>query len=109
MSGSRQATSTSSNDTPPEKAKAARSPTCSPSQPPKSAPGAAASSVSQRMVLVMRPSSGSGVTAWRKARKLMKMNTAPVVKATSMSAKAATPQALAGAAASNSQPAPQIR
>ena len=37
----------------------------------------------------------------------MKMKTAPVAKLMSMSANAATPQALAGATASSSQPAPQ--
>ena len=37
----------------------------------------------------------------------MKMNTAPIENIISMSAKAATPQALAGATASSSQPAPQ--
>src|SRR5262249_54808709 len=54
----------------PANANAARRLTCSPSQPPISAPGPAGSRISQRIVLVMRPSSGSGVTAWRIARKL---------------------------------------
>ena len=67
---------------------------CSPSQPPSSAPGPAGSRISQRIVLVMRPSSGSGVTAWRSARKLMKISTAPTPNSSSISAKAATPQAL---------------
>ena len=52
------------------------------------------------------PSSGAGVTAWRSARKLMKISTAPVENSVSISANAATPQAFAGATASSSQPAP---
>ena len=91
-----------------QSASAARSPTCSPSQPPIKAPGPAGSRISQRIVLVMRPSSGSGVTAWRMARKLMKISTAPTPNVNSMNAKAATPQRSAGATASSSQPAPQI-
>ena len=70
-------------------------------------PGPAGIRISQRIVLVIRPSSGAGVTAWRRARKLMKMKTAPVENIISISANAATPQALAGATASISQPAPQ--
>ena len=63
----------SSSAPPPATASDARRPTCSPSQPPSSAPGPAGIRISQRIVLVIRPSSGAGVTAWRKARKLMKM------------------------------------
>ena len=64
--------------------------------------------ISQRIVLVIRPSSGAGVTDWRSARKLMKISTAPVENIISVAVKAATPQALAGATESSSQPAPQI-
>jgi hypothetical protein len=60
------------------------------------------------MVLVMRPSRRCGVTAWRSARKLMKMKTAPVANIIIISANAATPSALAGASASRPQPAPQM-
>ena len=107
QAGWRHATSASASAVAPANTSAARKPACSPSHPPISAPGPAGSRISQRIVLVMRPSSGSGVTACRMARKLMKMKTAPVVKATSISAKAKTPKRLAGASASSSQPPPQ--
>src|SRR5579859_868690 len=66
-----------STDAIPEMASVARKPAWFPSHPPHSAPGADGTKLSQRIVLVMRPSSGAGVTAWRRARKLMKMNSAP--------------------------------
>ncbi len=77
ITGRRQAASASSTAVTPANRKALRRPMCSPSQPPMSAPGPAGNRISQRMVLVMRPSMGAGVTAWRSARKLMNMNTAP--------------------------------
>ena len=74
----RQATSVNRIPHTPENASDARRSTCSPSQPPISAPGAAGSRISQRIVLVIRPSMRAGVTDCRSARKLTKINTAPM-------------------------------
>ena len=90
------------------KPSAQRRPRCSPSQPPSSAPGPAASNVSHRIVAVMRPSSGSGVTACRSARKLMKMSTAPAANVAIMNAKAATPSGPAGVSAAAAHPSPTV-
>jgi hypothetical protein len=104
----RQATSTSSSDTPPAKASARAQPHVLTQPAAQQGAGPGRQQRQPAHGAVMRPSSGSGVTAWRSARKLMKMNTAPVVNSISISAKAATPQALAGATASSSQPVPQM-
>ena len=66
--GSRDATSASSKAVPPPKPSAQRRPQCSPNQPPNKAPGTDGNRISQRMVLVMRPSIAAGVTDWRRAR-----------------------------------------
>mmetsp|Transcript_50955 Transcript_50955/g.119451 ORF Transcript_50955/g.119451 Transcript_50955/m.119451 type:complete len:308 (+) Transcript_50955:1544-2467(+) len=103
----RQAHSASRQAPAPAKPSAARSPTCSPSQPPISAPGPAGSRISQRIVLVMRPSIGAGVTACRSDRKLMKISTAPTPNANNIRPKLITPPGPAGASASWPQPRPQ--
>ncbi len=90
----------------PANPKATRKPKCSPSQPPKSAPGPAGSKINHLIVLVMRPSIGAGVTDCRSDRKLMVMNTAPTPNDSSMKAYAATPSAFSGATASASHPTP---
>src|SRR5262249_24744790 len=92
ITGWRQATALTSKTPLPGNSRDERRPTCSPSQPPSSAPGPAGIKISQRMVLVMRPSIGAGVTLWRSDRKLMKISTAPAPKQNSMKAKAATPK-----------------
>ena len=73
ITGRRHATTASSRVDTPAKPSVSRSPTCSPSHPPQRAPGADGNSVSQRIVLVMRPSREAGMTAWRSDRKLMKI------------------------------------
>ena len=78
----------------PAKPNAVRNPTCSPSQPPSRAPGPAGNRISQRMVLVMRPSIGAGVTDCRSDRKLMKMKTAPTPNDNSMNAYAGDAEAI---------------
>jgi hypothetical protein len=80
----RAASAASSNAVPPANARATRSPKCSPNQPPNSAPGPAGSRINQRMVLVIRPSIGAGVTDCRSDKKLMNMNTAPMPKHSSI-------------------------
>ena len=102
----RDATAANASAVAPAKPNAARNPRCSPSQPPKRAPGPAGNKMSQRMVLVMRPKSRAGVTDCRSDRKLMNMKTAPTPYDSSMQAYAATPMRFNGATASASQPQP---
>ena len=59
---------------------AARRPTCSPSQPPSSAPGPPAAGSASAWCWSCARAAAAGVTAWRSARKLMKISTAPTPK-----------------------------
>ncbi len=67
--GESEVTSGASNSAPaPASSIAARSPKCSAIQPPASPPSGAVDTVRQIMVAVTRPSSRSGVAAWRNDR-----------------------------------------
>ena len=68
--------------------------------------GPAGMRMSQRIVLVMRPSSGSGVTAWRSARKLMNTSTAPAPNISSISARRRCRGGQPARGASRPQPVP---
>ena len=60
------------------------------------------------MVLVMRPSKGSGVTDWRSGKKLMYDSTAPMPNKTIIKAKAATPQGPLETSPASNQPNAQV-
>src|SRR5918993_3515569 len=108
ITGRRHASAARPNAAPPANIGAARNPTCSPSQPPSSAPGPAGSSINQRIVLVMRPSSGAGVTACRIARNVMKISTAPTPNIISIAENIAIPTGDDGAAEPSNQPTPHV-
>ncbi|TMH84784.1 MAG: DUF2917 domain-containing protein [Betaproteobacteria bacterium] len=68
-SGEAHATSGTSTIAPrPARSNVARSPACAAIQPPARPPKGAVATVRQIIVAVTRPSSGSGVTAWRSVR-----------------------------------------
>ena len=92
----------------PANASDARRPTCSPSQPPISAPGPAGSRISQRIVLVMRPEQRRRRDGLAQRQEVDEDQHRADAEAASASPRTRpTPKALAGATASSSQPTPQ--